>query len=43
APIGMRAGSTFASIAPSMSAKVAKRLGGDKIAEQLAAGQANKR
>jgi short-subunit dehydrogenase len=43
APIGMRAGSTFASIAPSISAKVAKRLGGDKIAEQLAAGQANKR
>src|SRR4051794_9272454 len=43
APIGMRAGSTFASTAPGMSAKVAKRLGGDKIAEQLAAGQADKR
>jgi short-subunit dehydrogenase len=43
APIGMRAGSTFASIAPSVSAKVAKRLGGDKIAAELAAGQADKR
>ncbi|HMJ37528.1 MAG TPA: SDR family NAD(P)-dependent oxidoreductase [Baekduia sp.] len=43
APIGMRAGTTFASIAPTISAKVAKRLGGDKVGEQLAAGQANKR
>ena len=43
APIGMRAGAAFASLAPEMSAKVAKRLGGDKVAEQLAAGQADKR
>ena len=43
APIGMRAGSTFASIAPTFSAKVAKKLGGDKVTEQLVAGQADKR
>jgi short-subunit dehydrogenase len=43
APLGMRAGTTFASVAPSVAAKVAKRLGGDKVAEQLAQGQANKR
>jgi short-subunit dehydrogenase len=43
APIGMRAGTTFASIAPSTAARVAKRLGSDNVAKQLAAGQANKR
>ncbi|MCW3000867.1 MAG: family NAD(P)-dependent oxidoreductase [Conexibacter sp.] len=43
APIGMRAGTAFASIAPAISAKVAKRMGGDKITEQLVAGQLNKR
>jgi short-subunit dehydrogenase len=43
APVGLRVGTTFASVAPQLSAKVAKRLGGDKIAEQLAAGQADKR
>jgi short-subunit dehydrogenase len=43
APIGMRAGTTFASVAPAISAKVAKRLGGDKVTEQLVAGQLDKR
>jgi short-subunit dehydrogenase len=43
APIGMRAGTAFASIAPAISAKVAKRMGGDKITEQLVAGQLDKR
>ncbi|MCW3000869.1 MAG: hypothetical protein JWQ20_167 [Conexibacter sp.] len=43
APIGMRAGTAFASIAPAISAKVAKRMGGDKITEQLVAGQLNER
>jgi uncharacterized protein len=43
APVGMRAGTAFAQIAPEMSAKVAKRLGGDKVAAQLASGQAEKR
>ena len=40
APVGMRAGTAFAQIAPEISAKVAKRLGGDKVAAQLASGQA---
>jgi short-subunit dehydrogenase len=43
APVGMRAGTAFAQIAPEISAKVAKRLGGDKVAAQLASGQAEKR
>jgi short-subunit dehydrogenase len=43
APLGLRAGTTFAQIAPEISAKVAKRLGGDKVTEQLVAGQADKR
>jgi short-subunit dehydrogenase len=43
APVSMRAGTAFAQIAPAMSAKVAKRLGGDKVAAQLASGQADKR
>ncbi|HEY4093917.1 MAG TPA: SDR family NAD(P)-dependent oxidoreductase [Baekduia sp.] len=43
APIGLRAGTAFASIAPSTAAKVAKRLGSDNVAKQLAAGQADKR
>jgi short-subunit dehydrogenase len=43
APMGMRAGTAFASIAPEISAKVAKRLGGDKITEQLVMGQLDKR
>lgn len=43
APAGMRAGTAFAQIAPEISAKVAKRLGGDKVAAQLASGQAEKR
>jgi short-subunit dehydrogenase len=43
APIGMRAGATFAGIAPALSAKVAKRLGSEKITEQLVQGQADKR
>ncbi|WCB94195.1 putative oxidoreductase [Baekduia alba] len=43
APVGMRAGTAFAQIAPEISAKVAKRLGGDKVAAQLADGQADKR
>lgn len=43
APLGMRVGTGFAQIAPATSAKVAKRLGGDKVAAQLASGQAEKR
>jgi short-subunit dehydrogenase len=43
APVGMRAGTAFAQLAPAISARVTKRLGGDKIGEQLANGQADKR
>jgi uncharacterized protein len=43
APVGMRAGTAFAQIAPEISAKVAKRLGGDKVAAQLASGQSDRR
>lgn len=43
APLGMRAGTTFASVAPSVAARVAKRLGGDKVTEQVVRGQAGKR
>jgi uncharacterized protein len=43
APASMRAGTAFAQLAPAMSARVAKRLGSDKIAKELAAGQADKR
>jgi short-subunit dehydrogenase len=43
APISMRAGTAAAQLAPEMSAKLAKRLGGDKIGRALAAGQADKR
>jgi short-subunit dehydrogenase len=43
APIPMRAGAVFASVAPGLAAKVAKRLGNDRVAEQLAEGQAHMR
>jgi len=43
APMSMRAGTLIASVAPEMSAKVAERLGSDRVGEQLAAGQADKR
>ena len=43
APASMRAGTALAQIAPGVSAKVAKRLGGDKIAAELASGQVGKR
>jgi short-subunit dehydrogenase len=43
APFSVRAMATFAGIAPGVSAKMAKRMGGDKIGEQLESGQLNKR
>jgi len=43
APFSMRMGSKFASVAPGLSAKLQRRLGSDKIAEQMAEGQAPKR
>jgi uncharacterized protein len=43
APVGMRLGATFAGLAPEISARVTRRLGGEAIAEQMGAGQADKR
>jgi short-subunit dehydrogenase len=43
APLGLRAGAMFAQVAPSVAARVARRLGAGRIARDLAAGQADKR
>jgi short-subunit dehydrogenase len=43
APAQMRAGTVFAQLAPDAAAKVARRLGSDGIANDMAAGQAAKR
>lgn len=43
APLPMRAGATFAGIAPELASKVARRLGADSIARDMEAGQRTKR
>jgi short-subunit dehydrogenase len=43
APFGLRAGATLASVAPGFSEAVARKLGSDKVAEDMAEGQASKR
>jgi short-subunit dehydrogenase len=43
APVGMRAGTFFAAMAPGPAARVARRLGGEKVADDMVAGQADKR
>jgi short-subunit dehydrogenase len=43
APFGLRAGAAFAGLAPELSARVQRRLGGAKVAEDMARGQAGKR
>jgi uncharacterized protein len=43
APIELRVGATLAGIAPDLAAKVAAKLGGDRVAEDMASGQADKR
>jgi short-subunit dehydrogenase len=43
APLELRIGTTFAAVAPELASKVATRLGGDRLAERLAEGQADKR
>ena len=43
APLGMRAGAAFASVAPQLSATVQRRLGGARIADAFARGQRDKR
>ncbi len=43
APAGLRAGAVLAGVAPVLAAAVTRRLGGDRTATDLAAGQAGKR
>jgi short-subunit dehydrogenase len=43
APFGLRAGASFAGLAPEFFARVTRRLGGERIAEDMASGQAPKR
>jgi short-subunit dehydrogenase len=43
APLGLRAGAAFAGLAPELSARVQRRLGGAKVAQDMARGQAGKR
>src|SRR5437764_1448898 len=39
APLGMRVGAAFAGLAPELGARLTRRLGGDKIAGEMAVGQ----
>ena len=43
APLSMRAGTRFAELAPGPAAKVAAKLGGDRVAQELRDGQIAKR
>lgn len=43
APLPVRMTAVFAGIAPELAANLARRLGGDEVARQMAAGQADKR
>ncbi len=43
APLGLKLGATVAGVAPELAATVSRRMGGDRIATDLAAGQRDKR
>jgi len=43
APLGLRAGSAFAGLAPDLASSIQRRLGADRIAKNMQAGQADKR
>jgi uncharacterized protein len=43
APLGLRLGAGFASVAPALTASVQRKIGGGKVASDLAAGQVDKR
>jgi hypothetical protein len=43
APLALRVGTTLASIAPGLSGRVQRRLGGAKLADDMAEGQRSKR
>ena len=43
APVRLRMGAAFAGLAPELSARVQRRLGGAKVADAMARGQQDKR
>ena len=43
APVALRAGASFAGLAPGMAEALARRMGSDQVAESMAEGQASKR
>jgi short-subunit dehydrogenase len=43
APLGLRLGAGFASVAPALAASVQRKIGGGRVASDLAAGQVDKR
>lgn len=43
APLPLRVGASFASLAPGLAARISRRMGSDQIATDLAAGQVSKR
>ena len=43
APLALRAGTTFASLAPELAGSLARRLGSDDISRKMADGQSDKR
>ena len=43
APVGLRVGAAFAGLAPGIAATISRRMGSDRIATDIAAGQRNKR
>jgi short-subunit dehydrogenase len=43
APLPLRVGASFASVAPGLAARISRRMGSDHIATELAAGQVSKR
>ncbi len=43
APVGLRVAASFAGVAPQLAATLSRRIGGEKVASNLAAAQTDKR
>jgi short-subunit dehydrogenase len=43
APLGLRVGAAFAGVAPGLAASISRKMGGSRVASDLAEGQRNKR
>jgi hypothetical protein len=43
APVALRAGAAFAQIAPEVSARLSRRLGSDRVAQDMATRQSDRR